>query len=126
MTAQSAASQPHQMNFASIGACRHSRWQAHLGTASEQHMRAQMLGRTSKWALGMRLRHLAVTGAESRTILVQVCLPAGLHELVISARMQHSAAVLLSPAAFMHRLAGPAVRSAACKISLLGAHQFML
>ena len=36
------------------------------------HTVAQRLGSTSKWALGMRLRHLAVTSAESRTILVQV------------------------------------------------------
>ena len=33
----------------------------------------QLLKRNSAWALSMRLRHLAVTTAESRTILVQVC-----------------------------------------------------
>lgn len=32
----------------------------------------QLMKRHSKWALSMRLRHLAVTTAESRTILVQV------------------------------------------------------
>ena len=32
----------------------------------------QLLKRNSAWALSMRLRHLAVTTAESRTILVQV------------------------------------------------------